>query len=211
MMATTGRSVGSRSTERPVSIVRPEEVNWLPRKTAYEIFGAPYEHGFIQDFTYDIWDLTTNASATANFNLTNEVLSTTAVGTSYLRERFHQIYAFGADLTPGIETSLAGASSDFSAGEANTVNATLSTYVQQQLAWRDRLFLNGALRGDKNTAFGSNIGWIWYPSVSGSWVISDESFFRRPRGLNLLRLRSAYGQSGLRPGPTLPSSRSAVP
>jgi TonB-linked SusC/RagA family outer membrane protein len=179
-----------------------EEVNRLPRNTAYVIFGPPYEHGFIQDYTYDIWDLTTNASATATTNLKNDLLSTTAVGTSYLRESFHQIYAFGADLTPGIETSLAGASSDFSAGEANTVNATLSTYVQQQFAWRDRLYLNGALRGDKNTAFGSDIGWIWYPSISSSWVISDESFFPRPRGLNSLRLRAAYGQSGLRPGPT---------
>src|SRR6185369_13059049 len=105
-------------------------------------------------------------------------------------------------LTPGIETSLAGASSDFEANEANRVNATLSAYVQQQFAWRDRLFLNGAARGDQNTAFGTNIGWIWYPSVSGSWVASDESLFPKPRFLDLLRLRAAYGQSGLRPGPT---------
>jgi TonB-linked SusC/RagA family outer membrane protein len=179
-----------------------EEVNRLPRNTAYVVFGPPYEHGFIQDYTYDIWDLTTNLSATANTNITTDIASTSAIGTSYLRERFHQIYAFGADLTPGIETSLAGASSDFSAGEANTINATLSAYFQQQFAWRDRVFVNGAVRGDQNTAFGSNIGWIWYPSVSGSWVLSDESFFPRPQSLDLFRLRAAYGQSGLRPGPT---------
>jgi TonB-linked SusC/RagA family outer membrane protein len=179
-----------------------EEVNRLPRNTAYTVFGSVYTHGFIQDFTYDIWDLTTNASATANARITNDLASTTAVGTSYLRERFHQIYAFGADLTPGVETSLAGAASDFDAGEANAVNATVSAYVQQQFSWRDRLFFNGAARGDQNTAFGTNIGWIWYPSVSGSWIVSDESFFPKPKGLDMLRLRAAYGQSGLRPGPT---------
>jgi TonB-linked SusC/RagA family outer membrane protein len=179
-----------------------EEVNRLPRNTAYTVFGSVYTHGFIQDLTYDIWDLTTNGSLTANAKLNSDLASTTSVGTSYLRERFHQIYAFGADLTPGIETSLAGASSDFEADEANRVNATLSAYVQQQFAWRDRLFLNGAVRGDQNTAFGTNIGWIWYPSVSGSWVASEESFFPKPRFLDLLRLRAAYGQSGLRPGPT---------
>ena len=179
-----------------------EEVNRLPRTTAYVVFGPPYEHGFIQNYTYDIWDLTTNASATANTNIRPDLTSTSAIGTSYLRERFHQIYAFGSELTPGIETSLAGASADFSAGEANTMNATLSTYFTQQFGWRDRLFLNGAVRGDKNTAFGSNIGWIWYPSVSGSWVISDETFFPRPQYLDQFRLRAAYGQSGLRPGPT---------
>jgi TonB-linked SusC/RagA family outer membrane protein len=192
-----------------------EEVNRLPRNTAYIVFGPPYEHGFIQDYTYDIWDLTSNASAAATGNW-RDMASTTTLGSSYLRERFHQIYAFGADLTPGIETSLAGASSDFSAGEANTINATLSAYVQQQFAWRDRVFLNGAVRGDQNTAFGSNIGWIWYPSLSGAWVVSDESFFPRPRVLDLLRLRAAYGQSGLRPGPTAAlqsfgSSVAAVP
>jgi TonB-linked SusC/RagA family outer membrane protein len=179
-----------------------EEVNRLPRNTAYTVFGSVYTHGFIQDYTYDIWDLTTNGSVTSNFRLTSDLGSTTSVGTSYLRERFHQIYAFGADLTPGVETSLAGASSDFDAGEANAVNATLSAYVQQQFSWRDRLFLNGAVRGDQNTAFGTNIGWIWYPSVSGAWVVSDETFFPKPRSLDLLRLRAAYGQSGLRPGPT---------
>lgn len=179
-----------------------EEVNRLPRTTAYIVFGPPYEHGFIQDFTYDIWDLTTNLSATANTSITSDVTSSSAIGTSYLRERFHQIYAFGADLTPGIETSLAGASSDFSAGEANTVNATLSAYFQQQFAWRDRVFLNGAMRGDQNTAFGSNIGWIWYPSISSSWVVSEEGWFPQVRRLDQLRLRAAYGQSGLRPGPT---------
>jgi TonB-linked SusC/RagA family outer membrane protein len=179
-----------------------EEVNRLPRNTAYVVFGPPYERGFIQNYTYDIWDLTTNLSATATTSIRPDLTSTSAVGTSYLRERFHQIYAFGADLTPGIETSLAGASSDFSAGEANALNATLSAYFQQQFGWRDRLFLNGAVRGDQNTAFGSNIGWIWYPSLSGSWVLSDETFFPRPQSLDLFRLRAAYGQSGLRPGPT---------
>jgi outer membrane receptor protein involved in Fe transport len=161
-----------------------------------------YTHGFNQAFTYYIWDLTTNASATANAKLTTDLASTTSAGTAYLRERFHQIYAFGADLTPGVETSLAGASSDFEAGEANAVNATVSAYMQQQFAWRDRLFLNAAVRGDQNTAFGTNIGWIWYPSVSGAWVISEESFLPKPRALDMLRLRAAYGQSGLRPGPT---------
>ncbi|HEX5970389.1 MAG TPA: TonB-dependent receptor [Gemmatimonadaceae bacterium] len=112
------------------------------------------------------------------------------------------MYAFGAGLTPGIETSLAGATSDFAAGETNSPNATLAAYLQQQFAWRDRVFLNAALRADKNTAFGQDIGWISYPSISGSWVISDEGFFPTFDALSSLRLRAAYGQAGLRPGPT---------
>lgn len=179
-----------------------EEVNRLPRVTAYTVFGGVYTNGFIQNYNYDIWDLTANGSATATFNLSPDVISTTSVGTQYLREHLHQVYAFGASLSPGVEESLAGATSDYDASEANTLNATIAAFVQQQFAWRDRLFVSGALRGDQNTAFGMNTEWIWYPSVSASWVVSEESFFPELPGLNNLRLRAAYGQSGLRPGPT---------
>ncbi|HET9010970.1 MAG TPA: SusC/RagA family TonB-linked outer membrane protein, partial [Gemmatimonadaceae bacterium] len=180
-----------------------EDRNRVPRVSAYgPAFGSVYTNGFIQSYTYDIYDLTTNGSGTAVFDLRPDLVSTTSAGTQFIRENLHRIYAFGAGLTPGIETSLAGATSDFSAGELNTLNSTLSAYLQQQFAWRDRVFLNTAVRGDKNTAFGQNIGWIFYPSVSGSWVLSDESFFPRVGFLNSLRLRAAYGQAGLRPGPT---------
>ena len=179
-----------------------EERNRIPRVSSYAAFGSVYTNGFIQNYTYDINDLTTNGSATALFDLRPDLVSTTAVGTQFIRENLHRVYAFGAGLTPGVEESLAGATSDYEAGETNTPNATLSAYVQQQFAWRDRVFLNAALRADKNTAFGQDIGWISYPSVSGSWVVSDESFFPRFDALNTLRLRAAYGQAGLRPGPT---------
>jgi len=64
------------------------------------------------------------------------------------------------------------------------------------------VFLSGALRGDQNSAFGRNLGWVWYPSFSASWVIAEEPFFPQSSALSNLRLRAAWGQSGLRPGPT---------
>ncbi|MBV9773625.1 MAG: SusC/RagA family TonB-linked outer membrane protein, partial [Gemmatimonadetes bacterium] len=178
-----------------------EDLNRVPRVSAYgPAFGGVYTNGWIQNYGHDIYDLTSNGSATGTFNVGQDLVSTTSVGTQYIRENFHRIYAFGATLTPGIETSLAGASTDFSAGEDNTLNATVSAYLQQQFAWRDRVFLNAAVRGDQNTSFGNNIGWIWYPSFSGSWVISEEPFFPHVNALSNLRLRAAYGQAGLRPG-----------
>jgi TonB-dependent starch-binding outer membrane protein SusC len=179
-----------------------EDRNLVPRVSAYgPAFGDVYTNGFIQSNTYNIVDLTTNGSGTAIFNLRPDLVSTTSLGGQFIRENNHQIYAFGAGLTPGIETSLAGATSDFSAGEANLVNATVSQYAQEQLAWRDRVFLNAAVRRDKNTAFGQSLGWTTYPSFSGSWVLSDESFFPQISALSNLRLRAAYGKAGLRPGP----------
>ncbi len=179
-----------------------EDRGRIPRTSAYQVYGGVYSHGWIQTDTWAIYNINTNLSGSAVYNLTPSLMSTTTAGTQYIRENSHDVYAFGAGLTPGVETSLAGATSDFEAGEGNLRNATLSAYAQEQLAWRDRLFLNAALRGDKNTAFGTDIGWIWYPSFSGSWVVSEEKFFPQIDALSDLRLRAAYGQAGLRPGAT---------
>ena len=91
---------------------------------------------------------TTNASGTAVFNLSDDLTSTSSVGTQYLRETLHRIYAFGSVLTPGVETSLAGATNYFESGEDNTLNATVSAYGQQRFGWRDRVFVSAAVRGD---------------------------------------------------------------
>jgi TonB-linked SusC/RagA family outer membrane protein len=182
--------------------IHREEVNRLPRETFYAPFGGVYSLGFIQNYGYDQSNLTSVGSATSMFNLSPDILSTTSVGVQYNHERLHRIYAFGAGLTAGAETSLGGATSDFDASETNVTNALLGVYGQQQFAWRDRVFLNAALRGDRSTAFGADFGWVFYPAISGSWVVSEEPFFPEVDFLSMLRIRGAVGQSGLRPGAT---------
>ncbi len=49
--------------------------------------------------------------------------------------------------------------------------------MQEQFAWRDRLFLAGAVRVDNNSAFGQDFKWVTYPKASASWVVSDEPFW----------------------------------
>jgi TonB-linked SusC/RagA family outer membrane protein len=159
----------------------------IPRVSSYGVFGGIYSDGWIQVQKFDITNINSNLSGSAVFDLSDALVSTTTVGTQYIREDSDATYAFGATLIPGIETSLAGATTDFSTGEGNVLN---------------RVYLNAAVRGDQNTAFGTDIGWIWYPSVSGSWVISEENFFPTSDFLNEFRLRAAYGQAGLRPGAT---------
>jgi hypothetical protein len=78
---------------------------------------------------------------------------------------------------------------------------TLGLYAEEQVGIRDRLFLIGGLRTDQNSAFGTNFQRVFYPKVSASYVISDEEWFPRPRFLDQLRLRAAYGASGVQPGP----------
>jgi TonB-dependent starch-binding outer membrane protein SusC len=74
---------------------------------------------------------------------------------------------------------------------------TLGLFVQEQLAWQNRLFLTGAVRMDNSSVFGADIQRIFYPKLMGSWVISEEPFMAgRLEQMENLRLRAAWGQAG---------------
>ena len=60
--------------------------------------------------------------------------------------------------------------------------------------------MTGAVRGDDNSAFGTNFDFVVYPKLSASYVISDEPFFQDVMGaVNTLKLRAAWGKAGKQP------------
>lgn len=148
---------------------------------------------------YRLWTYTANGSATATRELTDALRSVTTAGVQYNKELVRGTQAFGQGLAAGTG-SLAGTTSGFAVFEQNPTIVTLGAYGQQQLAWRDRLFVIGALRGDDNSTFGQDFEFALYPSLNVSWVIGEEPFFPKSDWMNSLRLRAAYGQSGQRPG-----------
>jgi hypothetical protein len=103
-------------------------------------------------------------------------------------------------LPPGATTVTSG-TVEF-ADEATTESRTVGSFLEQNLSFSERLFVTGALRSDRNSAFGADFKTVIYPKFSASWVASDESFFPQMGWLNELRLRTAYGASGVQPGTT---------
>ncbi len=145
------------------------------------------------DYTY-----TLNASAIATFQPFENVVSTTTLGTSYNRMLFEQTECGGSSLVPG--TSSCGTTASMPTVDEDFWELiTIGGYAQQEIAWRDRVFLAGAIRGDDNSAFGADFGFATYPSASLSWVIGEEDWFPEVGFLSALRLRTAWGTSGLRP------------
>lgn len=138
-------------------------------------------------------------SAVGTFQVADQLLSTTTLGTSYNRDNNESTYCYGSALVPGT-ASCGTVSSLFELDEDFFEVRTVGAYVQQELAWRDRVFLAAGLRGDDNSAFGTDFGLAYYPSASLSWVIGDEEFFPQTDILSTLRLRGAWGVSGLQPG-----------
>ncbi len=142
---------------------------------------------------------TSNGTLTSTFDFFDGKLnSQTSVGGQYINELQRRTDATGAVLIPGT-SSLNGTSARFVVGENNRQVITIGGYVEQKLAWQDRFFLTGAVRADDNSNFGSSLGLIYYPAVSASWVLSEESWFPKPSWLGQFRVRSAYGKSGNRP------------
>jgi TonB-dependent starch-binding outer membrane protein SusC len=147
-----------------------------------------------------VYQTTANFNASAAFNLSPTVTSTTSAGAQYFRDYSTGNRAFGRKLVAG-STSLGGTVIP-TVDELTTEAITLGAFIQEQVGIRDRLFLTAAVRGDDNSAFGSNFNFIVYPKFSASWVLSDEPFFPRANFVSSLRLRFAYGLSGLQPGST---------
>jgi hypothetical protein len=113
--------------------------------------------------------------------------------------RLDQGQAGGNNLPPGTQT--AGQAAEPSSLEATVLQKTLGLYVEEAVGIRDRLFLTAAVRTDQNSAFGTDFQRVFYPKASASWLLSDEEFFPSPGWLSALRLRGAFGASGVQPGP----------
>ena len=61
--------------------------------------------------------------------------------------------------------------------------------------------MTAALRTDQNSAFGTDFQSVVYPKASVSWLLSEEPWYRAPDWSDNLRLRAAFGASGVQPGP----------
>ena len=85
-------------------------------------------------------------------------------------------------------------------GDSLFDNNTLGGFVQQQAIWNDRLFVTAAVRRDDNSAFGTDYPAVTYPKASISYVVSEEPSLPLPAAITTLRLRAAFGGSGLQPG-----------
>jgi TonB-dependent starch-binding outer membrane protein SusC len=83
----------------------------------------------------------------------------------------------------------------------------VSFFSRANVGYKNKYFLTGVLRRDGSSRFGDANKWAVFPALSGSWLLSDESF---AKGLpfSQLKLRAGYGLQGnqaVAPYASLPS------
>ncbi len=84
----------------------------------------------------------------------------------------------------------------------NTISNTLETsldsfFGRANYSYKDRYFLEGNFREDWSSKFASGHRAAFFPSIAGSWLISEESFMKPAANvINTLKFRASYGTLG---------------
>ncbi len=190
-----------------------QPLEWLATRSA---FGVDFTNQFDNDFfptgevpfatnidgtrnsnRINTFQYTVDLGTTATASVTDAIASRSSVGFQFFQNISEGTFAFGNRIPAG-SSSLASAVIT-SAFEATAENTTIGVFGEQQFSWNDRVFVTGGLRVDDNNAFGESFDLVAYPKASLSWVIGEEPFFPTSTFLSSLRLRAAWGQTGVQP------------
>lgn len=146
--------------------------------------------------------ITTAASHVHNFVLTGsqqfsaDVSSSNMVGGYNVPSNNIQVVSGvpQSDLVGNLKNK-PGTYSDYAA------SALLSFAGQVQYDYDGKYLLYGSYRGDASSRFGENTKWGYFPAVGAGWIVSDEGFMNKVKGVvNYFKLRGSYGISGLNSG-----------
>src|SRR2546426_221883 len=154
--------------------------------------------GYISVENHNVDNTTVDYAATAAFDLSPSLHSSFSAGLQFYHTRGDTVFADGLFFpAPGL-SAISATTGPRSNANGTEETKSIGTYAQEQIGWRDRLFLTAGLRVDDHSTFGANFDRVYYPKVSASWIMSDEPFWKY-RFVNQLRLRAAYGEPGRAP------------
>ena len=132
-------------------------------------------------------------------NLFRSAQSTFSWGAQLYRDRHRWTELDVQDFAgPGEPTLKTGAELTYRE-DLPTAVTNAGFFFQEQLAWKDRLFITGGLRVDGNSAFGENFGLQKYPKIGASYVLSEHGFWPT-KWWDTFKVRLALGESGKAPG-----------
>ena len=181
-----------------VDVSHHRGINFYPLDTEFQWYGRRGRTGEKTTNISETRLISFDYGASATSRLMDDRLgSVTSVGLQYYNRLFTDAELTGTGFaTPSLST--VGAAAVTEAGEDIIENATVGLYVQQQFDWNERIFITGAIRGDDNSAFGTDYSAAIYPKVSATWVMSEEGFWN-PDLVNEFRVRGAWGAAGQQP------------
>ncbi|MGV3704727.1 MAG: SusC/RagA family TonB-linked outer membrane protein [Arcticibacter sp.] len=122
---------------------------------------------------------------------------TTAAGATAQTERVSTAGTTGTQLSPGSKVASSG--TNLIVTDSRSTLNILGFYAQETIGFKNKIYVTGAIRNDVASSFGQDNRWQYYPKVSGTYLLSEEDFWKNSSlgsVLSTFKLRASYGESG---------------
>jgi len=173
--------------------------NYTQNSTAYippKNTTPGYEQGLARRADATVFQTNTDLNISYRKKVNEWLESTTGVGGTMQYDRTYtlaasaqQLGAFGQTVNNGTAVI----------SEYRADRTILGAFLQQTFGLWDKIFLTGAARVDASSVYGVDNRWQFFPKVSGSYIVSEEKFWKDSRlaeAIPTFKIRAAWGQSG---------------
>lgn len=119
-------------------------------------------------------------------------------GASLQRDRFNSLEVKASGFaTDDMKNANINAASSVSKPVSDiSENTILSSFARARFNYKEKYLLAASVRRDGASVFAGNNKYGVFPSVSGGWRISEESFLKDADWMSTLKLRASWGQTG---------------
>jgi len=155
----------------------------------------PTLNGYASTGNDYFYQINNEISGTYQFNISNDIGSTTQVGYSVQYEKNRYALLQGRGLSPFVQT-VNGASTILPAVDDRTELSVSGAYLQQNFKINNQFFLTGAVRLDGSSVFGEEERNQVYIKANASYILSESKFWEDMNWWNFFKVRVAYGESG---------------
>lgn len=117
-------------------------------------------------------------------------------GYSYQRYKYKYLKAAAQDASSDKIPTLNAGPTKTEATTTMNEEVLIGYFGRFMYDYKKKYMLMFTFREDASSRFAKGNQWGFFPGVSAGWVMSDESFMERIKGINSLKWRISYGQTG---------------
>ncbi|BDW93284.1 SusC/RagA family TonB-linked outer membrane protein [Flagellimonas marinaquae] len=157
---------------------------------------SPNADGYARRADLNNFQYNSDLNVTYRTELTDDIRSTSTIGGSWQYEERESVGINATGLPPLVQTATGG--SILEQGESRSQISYWGAFYQQSFSYKDKIYINGAVRMDGASSFGEDERNQLYFKASGSYVMSDEEFWQNTFGdaFNIFKVRASWGQAG---------------
>lgn len=160
----------------------------------------PYNvRGYINDVRNSRYSATIDNTLNFKKTWSNGLDIDLLAGHSFFNNRYDFTQATGTEFPSDDFKSISSATIRTSTGD-ELEYAIESYFSRMTLSYKDRYFLYGSARRDGSSKFRKDNRYATFPSISGAWAFTNESFFEKPNWLEFGKVRVSWGKNGNQDG-----------